>query len=83
MDNLNGGSSGGGAAYHTASASSSSSVYNNNAGSSSSGGSGSKRASFGDTSNVKPAGTRETRIEDFDILKTIGTGTFARVYLCR
>jgi len=30
-----------------------------------------------------PSGTRETRISDFDVLKTIGTGTFARVYLCR
>ena len=41
------------------------------------------RTSFGDTATVKPEGTRETRIEDFDVLKTIGTGTFARVYLCR
>ena len=30
-----------------------------------------------------PKGTRETKVEDFDFLKTIGTGTFARVYLCR
>lgn len=31
----------------------------------------------------EPVGTRETKIEDFDILKTIGTGSFARVYLCK
>lgn len=31
----------------------------------------------------EPSGTHQTKIEDFDILKTIGTGTFARVYLCK
>ncbi len=33
--------------------------------------------------SMVPSGTKETQIGDFDILKTIGTGTFARVYLCR
>ena len=40
-------------------------------------------ASVGEDNNKKPVGTRQTKIEDFDILKTIGTGTFARVYLCK
>ncbi len=35
------------------------------------------------TTVLVPSGTRETKIGDFDVLKTIGTGTFARVYLCR
>jgi protein kinase X len=33
--------------------------------------------------DLVPSGTKETRISDFEVLKTIGTGTFARVYLCR
>ena len=35
------------------------------------------------TTVLVPSGTKETKIGDFDVLKTIGTGTFARVYLCR
>ena len=31
----------------------------------------------------QPVGFRETKIEDFEMLKTIGTGTFARVFLCK
>ena len=35
------------------------------------------------TEALVPDGARETKISDFEILQTIGTGTFARVYLCR
>ncbi len=33
--------------------------------------------------SMVPSGMKETQIGDFDILKVIGTGTFARVYLGR